>query len=747
MCAPNIHAAHKFDKNSCVITINRNFEVSMDSVRRFLLLPLFLLSCVVGICNTNLLPFPRKAEVSPFEENGKVGLKNTKGEILIPAVYDALGWSDGSFSVIQNVTGFKLNGEWGLINLNNHKVTKAEYAALNPGSSSVIIVRKKFPNSFRLLTGCINTSGKILIPFLYDGMKITGIRAIVFQKSGNNLKYGLSDLEHHLIIPVAYDNIYPLGSLRYAVVSDKGKTAIFSEDGSQVSDFIIDSISAFKKNYAIIFHNNQQGVMTREGQVLIEPKYRELQINEEGKFRSRKWDNWQFLSSENKVLQTIEADSISPIFTNTYEVKTASISKLMSVDLKPTVADEYADIQKFSNTKAFVRQGKMTGVIRHDGKKIISPSYLSLTADQQFFRGTRSVDNKISWSVLDSLGKTLTTRNYDFIGKFNGIFFPARNKNFWGAIDASGKEIIACVHDSIIQSLGKYVVVKFKGSYGIIDTDEHWITTPQRNRLTLIEHERYIEKTDANVLIKTMKGQIIYFTSNPIESKGEFILEFLPSGTIWKIDQKGLVTNHDTAPTKIQKIFPESEGYRAIYKDGRYGFVDNRLRLRIANRYEDVKPFSEGLAAARILGKWGFINKEDNIAIQPVYDQVNSFVNGVAVVKKNNLFGLIDKNGKVLLPVRYQSLTFTKDKRIRIEQNGSFGLADHTGKILLNAKYESIQDLGNGSVIVLQNSKYGVLDLEGMTKIPLIYDYITVDEYSDRFLAMKKAEWEEGNLQ
>ena len=31
-----------------------------------------------------------------FEENGKVGLKNQAGAVMIPAVYDALGWSNGS---------------------------------------------------------------------------------------------------------------------------------------------------------------------------------------------------------------------------------------------------------------------------------------------------------------------------------------------------------------------------------------------------------------------------------------------------------------------------------------------------------------------------------------------------------------------------------------------------------------------------------------------------------------------------
>jgi hypothetical protein len=725
-----------------------NFGTLMDFVRRIIFLPLFLafFSVIGHSLNAENILSDKIVEVSPFEENGKVGLKNTKGEIIIPASYEAIGWSDGSFSVVQNVTGFKWKGEWGLINLNNHKVTKAEYAELSPASASLIIARKKFPNSFRLLAGCINTSGKTVIPFLYDGIKISGLRAIIFQKTGTQLKYGLCDLDHRIIIPVTYENIYPLGSLRYAVVSDVDKTAIFGEDGTQITSFIIDSISSFKKNYAIVFQGNNQGVINRDGQILVEPIYREIIVNEDGHLQKRKWDNWLFLSNDHKVLEQVNADSVLPIFRNMYELKTATNSLLVNQDLKQIEHTNYSEIKPISESKAFVSKENKTGVIRSDGKELIPVIYRDITADNDFYRANGYTHNGWRWSVLDSTGKQITPKAYDFIGPFNGSFFPAKNKNFWGGIDRTGKEIIACVHDSIVNVHANYVVVKFKGSYGIIDTKEHWLITPQKNKIKLLENERYLEWSSSNKFIKNMKGEIIYFTSNPIEIRKDFILEFLPTGTIWQINSHGVVSNHETAPTNIQKIFPESEGYRAIKKDGQYGFVDNKLRLRIANRYENVKPFSDGLAAARILGKWGFINKEDNIAIQPVYDDVFSFENGTAVVKKNNMYGLIDKKGKVVLPVRYERLSLTEGKRILIQQNGLTGLADKTGRIILNAKYQSVKDLNNGFIIVSQNGKHGVVNVDGLSTIPMIYDWISTDQFRDRFIAMKKSEWEEGTL-
>jgi hypothetical protein len=37
-----------------------------------------------------------------FEENNKVGLRTSKGETVIPAQYQKLGWSNGSSEVIDS---------------------------------------------------------------------------------------------------------------------------------------------------------------------------------------------------------------------------------------------------------------------------------------------------------------------------------------------------------------------------------------------------------------------------------------------------------------------------------------------------------------------------------------------------------------------------------------------------------------------------------------------------------------------
>ena len=148
----------------------------------------------------------RSNNFSLFEENGKVGLKNEAGEILIPATYDAIGWSDGKLSIVDKVVGYRSGGLWGLISTSNKLVTPAEFLELKRGEGSFLVAQKK-SLSQRPSFGVISTSGKTIIPFQYDGLQLSNMRAVVMSRSGTQFLFGLCDLSHNILIPLKYQNI------------------------------------------------------------------------------------------------------------------------------------------------------------------------------------------------------------------------------------------------------------------------------------------------------------------------------------------------------------------------------------------------------------------------------------------------------------------------------------------------------------------------------------------------------------
>src|SRR6478609_4735673 len=511
--------------------------------------------------------FSTAAQYSVFEENGKVGLKNDQGKVLIPAQHEALGWSNDTFSTLGEVTGYKSKGRWGLINLSNHRITKAEFEEIVPGDASLIIARKKSNLSLRTVTGCVSLSGKEIIPFEYDGIKISSLRAIVFTKIGNQFRFGLIDLTNRTLIPQQFKSIRPLGSLRYAIENFDAKTALFSDVGKQITEFNIDSISPFKQNVAIIYQNLQQGLMDREGLVKIEATYREIKINDDGKIYARLADDWSFLDGNATIKQTLRADSTISLGANRFQIKTSGKITLTDNQLKPITPLLFDYLGKFEKGKAIFSSNKKFGILRHNGSVLLAPKFNELKRDGDFFLARNKIDGRESWIVLDSMGLQLGYKSYDNIGSFNGSFFPVVNRNFFGGISSRGIEIIACVYDSLLQVYRSNIVVKFRGQYGIINLKEEWLATPRTNKLEVVGDERFLEFAPTQTYLKSYDGNVIYFTGNKIEVRSGMMFEHLPSGTIWEIALNGVIVNRQVQPEgAIEEIFPETEGLRGIKK-------------------------------------------------------------------------------------------------------------------------------------------------------------------------------------
>lgn len=682
-------------------------------------------------------------DFSLFEENGKVGLKDREGQVLIPAAYDAIGWSNGKLSIIDKVVGYQSGGLWGIIHTSNKVVTAAVFLELRPGEGSFLVAKKTSALSRRPSFGVINTSGKTIIPFLYDGLQLSNMRAVVMSKTGMQFHFGLLDLSNRILIPVEHQRIYSLGSLRYAVENFDNKTAIFSDEGTQMTGFVIDSISTFRKNYAVVYEDRREGLIDRNGAVIVKPVYGEVKFGEHGSVHAREVDTWLFLDGENHLVGQQQADGIIPLSPDTYAVASGGKTQLMNNKFEPLCTELFSFLGGFDNGIALYKKGGRMGVLDQTGKIVLPASYRRITVDGNGFLACLDIPYKNSWVLLDRSGRPLTEKHYEYIGSYNGKYYPVRSRGFWGAVNRTGEEIVACVHDSLVQQMGDHIVVRFRGQYGVINLAENWIVTPQPNPLRILNENMYFEFDGKTTFLKSFSGDIIYFSDNHLESNGNYIRETLTSGAYWIIDMNGIIIDRSNQPEGTEHVFPEREGLRAILKDGKYGFIDDEGRLRIANRYEDVKPFSEGMAAIRIMGKWGFIDKDEKLVVQPIYDAVENYHNGMAIVVKDSRVGLLDQSGRPALYLRYDEIHANDQNRWTLRQGGLYGLASPAGAVIIQPKYDAITDTGNGFVIVRRNDKFGLLTLHGVSTIPMIYDDLFFDPYHGRYIALKRSPWKQ----
>lgn len=687
-------------------------------------------SCFAGLAET----------YKTFEADGKMGLRDAQGNVVIPPAYEALGWSEGPFSVIGRVTGYKTSGRWGIIAVDNRAITEATYTGLIPADGNLILAYKRLPGSSRFMAGCLDTTGKEVIPFQYEGLTINGMRGIVYVRSGKTYKYGLIDLHNRPVIPIEYNQIQFLGSLRYAVQDTTGRFALFTETGKPLTGFLFDDITQFRNNYAIVYQNGYQGIIDRDGLLRVNPSFTTIQLQDDGQARGRKQNQWTILDGRNNTLQTVQYDSIFPLGDDRFAIRKGPGVVVTTNNFRELAPTRFSAIGTFNNHRTVVTLNGRQGLIDNKGSFVIPAAY----------RAIRQEDNCVfaqlqdtRWIMLDSLGNRLTPRSYDQIGRFTGRLFTVMNDRYYGIVDASGKERVSCVYDSILHHADGKLVVRFHGDYGIIDLDQNWLTAPTPGRQYLISSDRLLTKKGATTYLMTFGGDIIYFTTNPLRVTGDVLEETTSEGGTWKIDMEGRIVSRQLPPTEpFEEVFEESEGLRGIKKDGKFGFVDSQGRLRIANRYEGIKPFREGLAAIKILGRWGFVNHAERIAVQPVYDDVGPFISGLAIVKQKGQYGLIGKTGDVVLPIRYDGIERLPSGRYELTSGDSKGLADKDGRLVFAPRYSAVHDIDNGFVIVGRGGRYGLVTLTGVSTIPMMYDHIFYDPYGDRYFALNESEWE-----
>lgn len=182
----------------------------------------------------------------------------------------------------------------------------------------------------------------------------------------------------------------------------------------------------------------------------------------------------------------------------------------------------------------------------------------------------------------------------------------------------------------------------------------------------------------------------------------------------------------------------------AIFRGGKWGFIDRTGVTVVEPQFDAIRPFHEGLAAVNVGGavidmelsgrpvsvfaggNWGFVDETGRVVIKPQFDAVTCFREGMAGV---NLDGSV--NLDAVSPATPASSFF---------EGGRWGVIDRTGKIVIEPQFSDIfpfseglaaaaelgRDLGPGrsgarfrSVV---SRRYGFINKQGTWAIQPKYD-------------------------
>lgn len=677
---------------------------------------------------------------------GLQGIANSEGEVVIPPIYELLGWSNGENTILDESIGYRENGKWGLINIKNRNITNARFILLKPFNENSIEagVLGKFSNM--IFRGLIDSSAKTLLDFRYFSIENIGNnRIIVSEYVDAGFRYGLYTDTNERVIPVRYHSARRLGHL-VLVTNPLNKIRIFDLNGNQLIEHWVDEVTEEPEGFKIK-NEGYYGWLNGNGQLIHPVIYKDISPTKREEF-----SKWEVRSLKDQSQKAFLCDSI--IYDKDNDLLIAHVNDSDHIlGISQTLFKDQQHKLKYVGNGFLVTFNTGLhewGIYKTSGANVVS-GLDSVFVDSTYF----FTKSKNEWNIYNYFGRKLNKWPLQSVNHSQAGNIPVKKNGYWGWIDFQGERIIDYKFDRVIPTANDdQFIANYLNKWGIYTFNDQWLVLPTYD--SIHAHGRfYLAKKGNATHILNLEGKLIDKTGyepqagrflklqdqnkyGVITSEGVIIdpifdqvteidkyLELRDGQNVSLIDQQGkqIIGPLD----EVQDVLGYSEGFFHILKDGKHGFVDENGKLRIANRYDGALPYSEGLAPIKLLGKWGFINKSERLVIQPFYKNSSTFSHNLAIVQMDANYGLINKAGKAIIKPAWKNIERLPSGNYLItDHNGHKGLADINGRFVVRPSYDAIEDTDQKLFIATKGGKKGVLDYAGFKKVDFLYQDIRI---------------------
>ncbi|MFY0608148.1 MAG: WG repeat-containing protein [Cyclobacteriaceae bacterium] len=688
-------------------------------------------------------------------DNGKQGIADEEGKVLVPPIYDKLGWSNRTSEVVGGAIGYYENGKWGIINIENGKLSSARYATLEPFNESLYEagITGRFTNI--IFKGLIDAKLKVHLDFHYYTIDpLDESLWLVSEYNARRLDYGVFSIDNELIIPTQFRQIEKQGKL-LNVQNQQKKFKLYASTGAPVSDVWYDKISFDPEGYTIT-NNGYVGRINADGQIVHSIEYKDIV---DGEVRS--FPEWEIREVGKDEGTKIKCDSV--VFNKATDLLIAHVNNtehILAVSDK-VFKDKQVQL-KYLGQGFVVTQHNISnewGIYKTDGR-LIASQFDTIAIDSSYFYA----HHKEGWDVYNLFGRKINERPYEAVGFSHAGNIPVAKRNFWGWIDFQGTRMTTLKYDSLAPGLTPdHYIANSYGKWGVRTFADEWMIMPKYESV-LKSGELYIGKKDQAFHVYDLSGKLLHQVPYKIiqeellkltdgdlfgllTEKGKYIYpgyeRVYAVDAYYALQARNVVMLIDeigntiiSLDQRVEEVLSFSEGYFHVIKDGQHGFVDTEGKLRIANRYDSALLFSEGLAAIKLRGNWGFVDDTETLVIQPYYTYSSTFSDGLAIIQTDGKYGIIDPQGNEIINPVWQLIERLPTGNYRLtDDSGRLAMVSRVGKIIFRAKFDYLEDSDLGLVVVEKFGKKGVMDYTGLTKVPFEYEEIKI---SGDYLLLRK---------
>jgi hypothetical protein len=643
-------------------------------------------------------------------KNHKYGLLDRNLREIMPCKYDEPIVFDGGFAKIGDgdaMQVFDENGRNALVRFG------AAYLPAIADSSGRVWVTDTFQKK-----GRIYKSGKIIIPVIYDELKVLGDG---WNDCAINGLHGIVNDSGRMVIPVQYQSVALLpGQSRFVARNTAGRYGVITSDNQIAVPFLYDDyhLPAGKSDFLPLQKGYLWGcVSTATGRTLIPFLYYNVtESGGQGFFRVRSDFKCGLADSAHRSIVPAIYEDAKWLGKGLYAVQTDKGWKCIDGAGTDVIPVGYEDFETIEHGLIAAKQGRW-GVIDKKGKVIVPFAFNNPPS----FRGgvvAMPLDDDDDWrtpgTYYDTTGEIVRKHpahyGYRSIGMLSeGITIVVDSEGYSSYVNRSGRLISTATYQNAGNFSEGLALVQIGKKFGFVDKKGTEIVAP-----TL---DYAVDFSDSMALFYGSVG------CGYINNRGDITIPALYE-----------------AGTSFYK------GYSSVKKTGHWGLIDKKGRVVLGFKYDSSLVFSEGVSSSLVNGRWSYIDTTGKVRIN-MPERVmycDKFYKGKALVITDSGYGFIDKSGKWLTKAGYEFIerhssgisSFLVSGASDYGENDKYGLLDVQGRKLKEALFREILPGGKSDLIVVSHTfGYGVFNSAGTEVVPCIYEEIMPDYQNEGLLA------------
>ena len=500
-------------------------------------------------------------------------------------------------------------------------------------------------------------------------------------------------------------------------------------------------------NYMVFMDNNKYGVINKNGEIIIESKYDEIQIpnpskplfickydydTEKNQYKIKVLnEKSEQILYQYVIVEAIELNSgISPIPYEKSVLKFVDNNKYGLIDFngKVIAKPNYDEINSFDYNEGLllVKKDNKYGVININGVTVVKEEYDKIESDGYYednetqykksgFIVGKNKDNSIKYGYINRNAELVLDTKYEQIDRIEN---PEKNNDIYLIAIENGQAGFYKNKDNII-----------KHEYEDIEYDKN-------NKCLVLQKNSKQGLADFNGNIQIeLKYDNIIISGKYVNAQSGDNIEVFDYSTKQKINYDNVIGLNQTSSEKYSIAITDNETFKII---------DNENKELKTREYQYLEYIYGDYFITYKNKKFGIINSNGDKIVDFKYDSIQKIPNTnlvQAVIFNKNTTDLI-KDEKVILSMKNAEILIKENfliissdsKRMYINfdgeiienknlfesklyaynQSGKWGFMNYNGEGVIECNYDFVTEFNsNGFAGIKQNGKWGVINIDG----------------------------------